>query len=424
MRSLYKVATAALAVTTALLGTGCAGAIIEPGHRALRFDPKAGGLQKEVVQPGYVPLHCGVFSTVCPRVDDFDVTYSTAREEITTNSQEGLALNLRLSIIYRPIIAELYQLDTEIGPNYYDEVVQPEFKSAARGVFAHHSYMDLQKKNEKIENEIESEVRRRIAGKHIEISSVLLESVEYAPEIAANVRAKIVFDQETARKKAAMENEAAQQKQQTELLAAQRKLEIESKAANDKLATESAATQEKLQVQNAEDVTKMKLQAEAEQKELELKLAAEEETARIDSQMRNKKAERQLTVEQAQIDKMKADAEAASRVSSARGEATARLALAQAEGEEKKAEAQSLTPMHVMMHAYDALAHLGGTGTTIMLGDFSHMPAFLFPKVPAFQSAFTLPWSPYPGTMPYFPPQPTAIAPPAAPSDSTFSNTK
>ncbi len=44
--------------------------------------------------------------------------------------------------------------------------------------------------------------------------------------------------------------------------------------------------------------------------------------------------------------------------------------------------------MEVMMHAYDALGQLGGSGTTVLLGDWAHAPNFLFPRVPAFQSAF------------------------------------
>jgi hypothetical protein len=36
----------------------------------------------------------------------------------------------------------------------------------------------------------------------------------------------------------------------------------------------------------------------------------------------------------------------------------------------------------VMLHAYDALAKLGGAGTSIMLGDWSHVPNFLFPQLP------------------------------------------
>ena len=44
---------------------------------------------------------------------------------------EGLPLDVQVAIIYRPVVSELYELDTEIGPNYYDEVVGPEFLSAA-----------------------------------------------------------------------------------------------------------------------------------------------------------------------------------------------------------------------------------------------------------------------------------------------------
>src|SRR5262249_17389232 len=162
------------------------------------FDPRNGGLQHEVLQPGYHR------TGMSGRVDDFDVTYSTHKEEVRTVSQEGLAMDLRVAVIYRPIISELYQLDTEIGPNYYEEGIRPEFRSAARGVFARHAYAELQAKNEKIEDEIEVDLRRRVTGKHLEITSVTLEEIAYAPEIANAVRSKLVGEQEAARQKAAL----------------------------------------------------------------------------------------------------------------------------------------------------------------------------------------------------------------------------
>ncbi len=173
--------------------TGCAGALVQPGHRALLFDPSNGGIQHEVLQPGWYRLACPFWTpeTKCPRVDDFDVTYSTSKEAIHALSKEGLPLDLHIAVAYRPIVSELYLLDTEIGPNYFDEVIGPEFRSAAIGVFAHTSYQDLQRKNGRSRMRSRRSCADRLQGKHIEVSSVLIEKVTYDPkilEVAARAR--------------------------------------------------------------------------------------------------------------------------------------------------------------------------------------------------------------------------------------------
>jgi regulator of protease activity HflC (stomatin/prohibitin superfamily) len=302
---------------SALLLGGC-GAVIEPGHRGLFFDPRHGGLQHEVLGPGWHLV--GVYG----RLDDFDVTYSTRKETLHTISAEGLGIDLKMSIIFRPVVSELYDLDVEVGSNFYDEVVGPEFRTATRGVFARHTYLEVQKINEKLEDEIEAEVRRRIAGKHVEISSVTMEEVSYGPDIAGAIRAKLVGEQEAIRKKAALEAEALR-----------KKLELEQEA------------------------ERQKLEAEAE--------------------IRKKETERRVATEQAAIDKTTAETESAVRVTKAKAEAQALSMLAKAHADEKRAEAQTLTPLMVQLHAYDSLAKLGGSGTQIMLGDWSHVPNFLFP---------------------------------------------
>jgi prohibitin 1 len=318
-----------LIVIALFLGSGCAYQTLEPGHRGLRFEA-GGGLKHDVLQPGKHNLGW-CFLRDCGRIEDFDVTYSTRREQVHTTSQEGLGMELTLAVIYRPIISELYELDSEVGSNYYDEVVGPEFRSAARGVFAVHSYTELAVKNEKIEDEIEQEVRRRIKGKHVEIASITLEAIGYAPEIANAVRARLVGEQEAVRQKAAMENEALKQK-----------LALEQ---------ETARTQLKIQSSQAES----KLQA--------------------DLSLAQKKNERAIAEEDALLEKAKA----AATVARARAEAESITILAKAHAEENRAQTQAISPLTVEMSAYEALGKLGGTGTTILLGDFSKAPQFLFP---------------------------------------------
>ncbi|MEO7112001.1 MAG: SPFH domain-containing protein [Polyangiaceae bacterium] len=306
---------------------GCYGETVESGHLALLYDPHD-GLQRDPLGPGYHRLGVCMPFAVCKHVEDFDVTYSKHQEEVRTTSQEDLALDLRVAIRYRPIISELYLLDTEVGPNYYDEVVQPEFRSAARGVISRHSYQELQKNNQKIEDEIEEELRRRIKGKHIEISAVTLEGVTYAPEIADTIRARLVNEQEAIKKKSQLESESLA-----------RKLELE----------------------RSSDEAKFKTEQLERQKEADVKVAQE----------------------QAAIDKVQAETEASVTVTKAKADSEARKMLAKATEAEKKAEAQSVTPLEVQMHAYDALGKMGGEGTTIYLGDWSHAPAFLFPPAAA-----------------------------------------
>ncbi len=318
-----------------VLTTGCThAALIQPGHRGILFDPM-NGLKHEVLPPGYYHLANGCKAMKCPRVDDFDVTFSTQKESVATNSSEGLALDLRMAVIYRPIISELYELDTEVGTNYYEEVVGPEFRSAARGVLARHSYTELLVKDRQIEDEIEKEVRDRIKGKHVELASVTIEQINYAPEIQQAVRSKLIGEQEAVRQKAF----------------------IEAEALKNKLQLEHAAQAARLKAENDAQQSKLTFEAEVAAKQHELQLAKD----------------------QAAIDKVTAEGELVSRVMRAKAQAEEMKLLAKGQAEKNRADGLAVTPLMVQMHAYDALGQLGGKGTNIMLGEWSHVPNFLFP---------------------------------------------
>jgi regulator of protease activity HflC (stomatin/prohibitin superfamily) len=330
-------------VALGFLLTGCAYQTIEPGHRGLRFDPHGGGLGHETMQPGMHNLGW-CFVRDCGRIDDFDTTYSTRRETISTTSAEGLALEVHLAIIYRPVMTELYELDSETGLNYYDEVIGPEFRSASRGVFARHPYSELMVKNDKIEDEVEAEVRRRIQGKHVEVASITMEGVDYAPEITNAVRQKLVTEQETQRQKAQMEADALRTKT---------KLETDAMAA------------------------RMKEENDAAQKRSVAQHEAEQQRLKADLELETKKHQVALAQQQLELDKI----DAKSRSIKAKAEADEITQLAQAHAAENRAKA-ILGPLDVQMAGYEALGKLGGSGTTVYLGDWSRTPQFLFPHMP------------------------------------------
>jgi regulator of protease activity HflC (stomatin/prohibitin superfamily) len=300
---------------------------IQPGHRGLYFT--GSGLEHEPLMPGRHWV--GPFS----HVEDVDVTFSTHTEEIQTASSEGLGLDLRMAVIYRPVVSELYELDTEVGLNFYDEVIGPEFRSAARGVFARRSYLDLLKRNEQIEDEIEKDLRRRTAGKHVEIASITLEAITYAPQIAKAVEEKLAAETDAARQKTLLENEAMRQK-------------------------------------------------------LEIEHHAEQARLRAESSLREKQQEVDLAKQQAALDKVKEQSEAEKRVIRAKSEAETAKLTAQAKAEQARALNQALTPLAVQMRGYEALETLGKSShASIMLGDWSHVPNFLFPPMQSMQISGT-----------------------------------
>ena len=408
MRSLSIMGLSFIGLYALTMGTGCAGVAVQPGHRALLFDPSNGGIQHEVLKEGFYKTPCPFWKpeSSCPRVDDFDVTYTTSKKQLRALSSEGLPLDLAIAVTYRPIISELYLLDTEIGTNYFDEVIGPEFQSAAIGVFATTSYLDLHKRNGSIEDAVEKQLRERLKGKHVEVSRVNIENVAYAPEIRQSETERVVSQEQALRDKQIMENAAMQKKRELELAAQTKKLELETQSEQKKMELQAQTEQKKLELEAQAAQSKLTATTKLEVDKIQIAGQTEQEKFRIESELRNKQQEKKLLLEQAQIDRIRAEGDATTKIATAKGEATARSALAKATADETRASVANVTPMHVMMHAYDALGHLGGTGTTIMLGDWSRTPQFLFPKMPGFQQV----WNPYGG----FP----AVAPPPAAAPS------
>jgi regulator of protease activity HflC (stomatin/prohibitin superfamily) len=315
---------------------------IEPGHIGLAYLP-SGGLQRALIPSGRVVLghFCGFHA--CNKIYDFDVTFTTKHEEIRATSSDNLAMTLNMSVIYKPIVNELYELATEVSTDdYYNEVVGPEFRSAAGIVFAKHPYAELAANKEKIEDEIENDVRRRIKGKHVDLASITIEAIGGLEEIHNANRARLVFEQESARQRAALEQEALRQKTQ-----------LENEALRQKMALENETARKQAEIAN-----------EAAEKELQLK-----------TELEAKRNERAIAEEDAQLERAKA----AATIAKARADAEAITILARAHAEENRAATLAISPLTVEMKAYEALGQLGGSGTTILLGDYSKLPSFLLP---------------------------------------------
>ena len=133
-----------MAALLALGATGCARQAVEPGQRGLRYDPHGGGVKPEVLQPGSHGLGW-CFMRDCGYIETYDITYQTRKEALFTPSSEGLAMDVRVTVMYRPVVSELFQLHTEVGRDYYEsltvdavDALVDRFKAMAPELKGHH----------------------------------------------------------------------------------------------------------------------------------------------------------------------------------------------------------------------------------------------------------------------------------------------
>jgi len=199
---------------------GCGGTMVEPGHLGLVFDSKD-GLHHEVLAPGFHRIGRSA------KVIDYDVTYSTRIEPMKLITIEGLPVEVKLAVLYRPVSSELYQLETETGPRYYDEVLGPELRGVVREEVAKQSYIELMHGGEKLEDPIERAVRDRIAGKHVELESVTLQTITLAPEVVTAIRARVTAEQNAQRAKLELESAALRDKLDADEKWQKEKVELE-----------------------------------------------------------------------------------------------------------------------------------------------------------------------------------------------------
>lgn len=103
---------------------------VQPGHHAILFDRFSGGTK---IKP--------VFGEGMHVVWPWNklIAYETRLQQRTMTfhmlSEEGLQLGVTLTIRYTPVIANLGYLHRDIGPNYFERLVQPDIEGHLRHTF-------------------------------------------------------------------------------------------------------------------------------------------------------------------------------------------------------------------------------------------------------------------------------------------------
>jgi len=186
--------TAGLSAMAVFLA-GCT-TYVRPGEEGLRYQ----SFHRPVLQQ--TPKSEGLYwRWPWNSVQIYDVTWQSRSEPIEILTADDLHVPTTVTVTYRPNVSKLYELATQLGPAYYEQVIRPPFMTIARSEFAKHEHNQLAKDSPVMENDILVKLRAAIEGKPIDIDKVSIDHIQYDRSVTAAISAKIATEQQVEQKK-------------------------------------------------------------------------------------------------------------------------------------------------------------------------------------------------------------------------------
>jgi len=182
-----------LVIPILLLMYGC-GRTVDPGKRGLRWSPLTGGLMKESLRDGFY------WRAPWNDVFTYDVRYQSFTEKVDALTADDLSVTLHAAITMSLIAEEVYFLAQEVGSNWYQQLVRPQFLSAVRGVVAQYTMVTLPERSSEIGNKIEAVMVESLKGRHLNVYSVALSEIEFSKMVLQAIEQKQAKEQEKEQK--------------------------------------------------------------------------------------------------------------------------------------------------------------------------------------------------------------------------------
>jgi len=138
------------------------------------------------------------FHVISPfaHVYQVDVREQEQEEPLDVLANNGLDIKMTSSILYQPVGAEVYELITQTGSDYYRTLVAPYVRSSARKVVGRYNPEEIYStKREQIEREIRQEVAEKLADKHLRVNAILIREVHLPAAVQSAIQTKLEEEQ-------------------------------------------------------------------------------------------------------------------------------------------------------------------------------------------------------------------------------------
>jgi regulator of protease activity HflC (stomatin/prohibitin superfamily) len=249
---------------------GCA-TVVE-GHERALFYSAGSGLSKQAVGSGwYWHLPWNDYIT-------YDLRWTSHKEEIHIHSKDGLHMNIDVAVVVRPDARDIYALDTEVGPGYYDGVVKAALFAAVRDASGQFDHMQIATETHTVERAIFAALVEHLKGKHVELSEVAIQHFDLPPdvEMAANRKAS------ERQLVGAKEVELALAERDAKIVSEKKRGVLEAEGLERRLRAEQQLAETHAQIQIEEEKRKAELaKAEAEGEAVKIRADADAHAIRV-----------------------------------------------------------------------------------------------------------------------------------------------
>merc|ERR1719330_1623582 len=206
----------ALGRVSAITGTLAVGAFtvnsciynVDGGQRAVLFDTLRGGILPDVRGEG---THFII--PVVQRPIILDVRTKPREIPSVTGTRDLQMVNIKLRVLWRPVVEELPRLYRELGVDYDERVLPSIGNEVLKSVVAQYNAEELLSKRAEVSARIKSELQKRAEHFYLTLDDVAITHLTFGREFMRAIESKQVASQEAERqqwvvKKAEQERQA------------------------------------------------------------------------------------------------------------------------------------------------------------------------------------------------------------------------
>lgn len=201
--------------------------ILEPTERGVVFRQYTTGLDVEDVKEEGLNI-------IAPwnKIIIFEIAEHQIEETMDVLSQDGLSINIDVSLRFRPKPEKIGYLYKAFKRGYETNLVRPELRSAVRGIIGQYTPEELYAtKRQEIESQIEEKTREILDRNHVELKALLFRSIKLPAAIQKSIEDKLTADQEAQKYNYIIEREKKE--------AERRRIDAEGKATANRILSAS-----------------------------------------------------------------------------------------------------------------------------------------------------------------------------------------